>query len=112
MAPRKTLTSLLLPILVTAYATKAVDAQVPSHAVGVETGAWTGHVLSPDGRRTDATFTLSGAGGNMGVTIEVEEFGSFAATKVRLMGDELSFEWEPGQPLREPLGYVTISPDR
>ena len=62
----------------------------------LETGAWTGKVVSPDGQTTDVVYDVAYAGDTLKITIKAGDHGTFDTWDNKFEADKLSFKFRPG----------------
>ena len=67
----------------------------PLHAQLIQEGDWVGRVIHLTGRHMDVVYKVRSAGGEVGIDMEVEGYGSFEFRDIRLSLDSLSFTWSP-----------------
>jgi hypothetical protein len=85
-----------LAIAAAALLTFSASASAQQAAPKLETGAWTGTVVPPNGEPASVTYDISYSGDTLKIKIKAGEHGEFDTYDVKFEGAKLTFKFRPG----------------
>lgn len=83
-------------IAAAAMFTVTATAGAQQAAPKLETGAWTGTVVSPDGQTTAVSYDVSYAGDTLNIKIKAGDHGTFDVWDAKAEEGKISFKFRPG----------------